>query len=321
MSVRRRLAVFFGILGISLGLTFSLLSAQNPEGSGNGLQLIKTRTEISGAKGEQREFSFSIKNITNSDLHLKAVLNDFESDGVTGTPKIIVDTKERNPYSLANMLQGLQDVDLKANETKELQFKVDIPANAAPGAYYGAIRYQVVPKDAASDADRQIALNASVAHLVFLEIPGEINEQIQVESLKILKDEKSGSFFLKSPNKASVSVKNLGNGFSRPFGKVNIDYFGKEAYSYDINNRDPRGIVLPNSTRTFTDDVKNISKPGKYNVIASVAYGSGGEVVSYKTSFWYVPAWVFIILALILITIGVGVSILYKRRFSRKKKS
>lgn len=319
MTFRRRIAVFIGILGISCGLAFSLATAQNDGGGGNGLQLIKTRTEISGAKGEQKTFSFSIKNITKSDLKLKAVLNDFESDGVSGTPRIIVDTRERNPYSLARMLQGLEDIELKADETKEVKFTADIPGDAAPGAYYGAIRYQVVPRENANDEERQIALNASVAHLVFLEIPGEINEQIQVESLKVLKGEKSGSFFLSSPNKVSVAVKNLGNGFSRPFGTVNVNYFSKEAYSYDVNKRDPRGIVLPNSSRTFTDDVKNISKPGKYNVIASVAYGSGGEVVSYKTSFWYVPVWVFVILALLLIVIGVGISLLYRKKFSRRK--
>jgi hypothetical protein len=306
-----------------MAASIQTLHAQNKEEAGNGLQVSPTRTEITGQPGEQKAFAISIKNVTKTSLSAKAVLNDFQSDNISGTPQIVVDTSQRTPYSLDKMLKGLQDIELKPGETKELKFTLDVPANVSPGAYFGAVRYQVVPKGN-TDAERQVALSASVAHLVFLEVPGEINEQIQIQSFKFQHGNKSHSLFFNAPDKAALSIKNLGNGFSRPFGNVTVNYFGKKVYSYDVNNTDPRGIILPNSSRTFFDDVKNIKKPGKYTAIAGAAYGNGGEVITYKSSFWYIPLWFLLLLIILLTAIVGGAYYVYRKRYgksvSKKKK-
>ena len=96
---------------------------------------------------------------------------------------------------------------------------------------------------------------------------------------------------------------------------MTINYFGKKVHSYEVNNSDPRGIVLPNSSRTFVDGLENIKKPGKYTAIVGVAYGNGAEVITYKSSFWYVPLWCLVVLAVLLIAIGVGARYFYKKRF------
>jgi hypothetical protein len=291
---------------------------------GNALQISPTRTEISANQGEQKPFTITLKNITQGELVAKAIVNDFSSDNETGIPQIIVDTSQRTPYSISSWIKGLSDVTLKPGETKEVKLSVDVPAGATPGAYFGAIRYALAPKDAKqSDEDRQVSLNASVAHIVFVEVPGNTVEQIKVESLVMQQGDKKGSFFFKAPNKSNLKIKNLGNGFSRPFGQVSISRaLGGQVYSYDVNNRDPRGIILPNSSRTFTDDIKNIKVPGKYTATASVAYGSGGEVVNYKSTFWYVPVWLIILLIVLAILLIAFIVAVYRKKytFHRKKK-
>ena len=291
---------------------------QNNGGSGSGLQLSPTRTEISGQPGERKTFKLTLKNVTQSEVTAQVALNDFESDGASGTPKIIVDTKQRTPYTLNNFLKNFNDVDLKAGESKDVNLAVEIPANAAPGAYFGALRYAAVPKGQnQSTTERQVALTASVAHLVFVEVPGDVNEQIAIDSLKASRSGKSGSFFLKKPDQIATAVKNQGNGFSRPFGKVSVNgWFGKEVYSYDVNNTDPRGIVLPKSSRTFLDSLKNVKLPGKYNLTASIAYGNGGEVVTYKSSFIYMPIWAIITLLVLIAAIAGGLYYVYRKRFA-----
>lgn len=318
--VLRRSIAFVASLAAILFLVLSIQhsSAQNGSDTGSGLQISPTRTEISSSSGETKSFSLTVKNITQGNLTAKAILNDFESDDATGTPKIVIDTSQRTPYSLSKMLQGLQDLELKPGEVKEVKLTLNVPGDVSPGAYFGAIRYQVVPKTG-TDAERQVALSASVAHLVFLEVPGQINEQIQIQSLKFQRGAKSSSFFIKAPDKASLAIKNLGNGFSRPFGSVTINYNGKKVHSYEVNNTDPRGIVLPNSSRTFTDGLSNIKKPGKYSAIVGVAYGSGSEVITYKSSFWYVPLWCIIVLLVLLVLIAVGIRYIYQKRFSTKQ--
>ncbi len=314
------------LLAIALTFVFSLAIAlpivkaqDSSQSQGSGLQLSPTRSDISGQPGDKKDFSIVLKNITQNEVTAQVFLNDFESDNITGTPKIIVDNRARTPYSLVNMLKGYSDIELKAGETKELKLSVEIPGDAAPGAYFGALRYAAVPKgQTQTDAQRQVALTASVAHLVFVEVPGNINEQIQVESLKAEQNGKTGTFFFKTPNRINLGVKNLGNGFSRPFGKVNVTGpFGKATYSYDVNNTDPRGIILPNSSRTFSDDSKNVKWPGKYNLTASVAYGNGGEVITYKSSFVYMPIWAIVALIVLILALAGGLYIIYRRKFAK----
>ena len=323
MLLRKKTGLLSAALVIAFSITVPLVSAQQPnQNSGSGLQLSPTRTDLTGQPGEKKTVSIILKNITQTDLTAQAFLNDFQSDNDSGTPQIIVDTTKRTPYTLAKMLKNLSNVDLKPGETKEVRHTLEIPGNAAPGAYFGALRYAAIPKGGIQNqADRQVSLTASVAHLVFVEVPGDINEQIQVENLKAQRNGKAGSFFFQSPNQVALSVKNKGNGFSRPFGKVNATGpFGAEVFSYDINNTDPRGIVLPDSARKFTNNVKGVKMPGKYNLTASIAYGNGGEVVTYKTSFIYMPLWAIAVLLLLVLLIAAALFYVYRRRYSKSAK-
>lgn len=320
--MRRVIMGLFGVVllaVVSLTLTKSLAAQQQ---SGSGLQISPTRTEISGSPGELKSFTINLKNITKGVLVAKAFVNDFGSDNVSGTPQIIVDQKETTPYSISKWIKGLGDVELQPGETKQIKLSADIPAGVSPGAYFGAVRYAAVPKgQSLNDKDRQVALTASVAHLVFLEVPGNVVEQIKIENVQMQNGDKKGWFFLKAPNKSNVTVKNLGNGFARPFGKVTINRaLGGQVYAYDVNNQEPRGIVLPNSTRVFTDDLKNIKVPGKYTATASIAYGNGGEVVNYKSSFWYIPIWLMVILGLLLVLIIAGIVYIYRKKYTYRSK-
>lgn len=299
------------------------VTAQQPgDNSGSGLQLSPTRTDLSGQPGETKTFSVIVRNITQTDVTAQVFLNDFQSDNSSGTPQIIVDDNQRTPYSLANMLKDFTDVDLKAGETKEIKLTVQIPTNASPGAYFGALRYAAIPKGRVqTEAERQVALTASVAHLVFVEVPGDINEQIQIESLRAQREGKGGSFFLQSPDQVALGVKNLGNGFSRPFGTVTVTGpFGRQVSSYEINNTDPRGIILPQSTRVFTDGVGGIKWPGKYTLTAAVAYGNGGEVVPFKSSFIFMPLWALIALLVVIVVLAGGGYFFYRKRYGKGSK-
>ncbi len=317
VSIRRNVFAFLGATFV-LAWLIAVVPQVSAQQNGSGLQLSPTRTELSGNPGEQKNFTISLKNITQGPLSAQVSLNDFESDNSTGTPKILVDTNNRTPYTLSKMVKGLRNIDLAAGETKEIKGTIDIPANASPGAYFGAVRYAIVPQGASSD-ERQIALNASVAHLLLVEVPGDVVQQIQIQSLLMQRNGEAGKFFVNKPDKAALAVKNLGNGFSRPFGKVTITSgFGKQVYSYDVNNTDPRSIVLPNSSRTYTDEVGSITLPGKYTATASVAYGNGAEVVTYKSAFWYLPLW-FIIALIVLIFAALVVSYTIYRKRSHKK--
>lgn len=313
----KRASVFVLILAVIF--TPAIIGAQdsNTTTGGNGLQIAPTRTELGLLPGESKVFSIDVKNITSGELQAEVSINDFESDGVTGNPQVFVDTSKRSPTTISNFVSGLGNFSLKPGEAKKVNVQVNIPKDVSPGAYYGIIRYAAIPKGGVlNDQERQLSLTASLGHLVLIEVAGDVNQQIQVESLKMQRNDKPGSIFFNKPDKSALAIKNLGNGFSRPFGNVIIkDFKGSEVYKYEVNDTTPKGVILPNSSRSFVNDIGGIKFPGRYTADANVIYNNGGEVVVYKTSFWYLPVWFLVsILALIVVTV-IAARIFYKRKY------
>ncbi|HEX5395042.1 MAG TPA: hypothetical protein VFW52_01695, partial [Candidatus Saccharimonadales bacterium] len=250
----------------------------------------------------------------------QASIYDFESDNNTGSPKILGESKGDNPHSISKFVSGLEDVPLKVGEQKKVTLPVQAPSNAVPGAYYGIIRYKAVPAGANAPAPGEVSLSASVGTIVLISVPGNVKEQVQLTGLHVYKDTTDATLFFDKPNKAGVEIKNLGNGFVKPFGTVEINNMaGKKIYSYQLNNTNPRATILPNSSRIFTDAIKNISGPGRYTVTASVSYGTGSQVLTLKKTFWYIPLWLAgIILAVLLLL--VLLAYLAYRRYRRDRK-
>lgn len=285
---------------------------------GSGLSISPTRTELRIERGKSDQVKVSIRNVTKGAIVAKPFVADFEADNETGEPKLLTDQNKHNSASIYSFVKGLADVPLNPGESKDLTYSVNIPGDASAGAYYGAITYRAVPASqaAAEGNGGEVALTANVASLVLVEVPGDITEKIQITSLKALQNGKGGSLFAHAPTKAAITIKNLGNSFAKPFGTVTVNNMsGKQIYSYEINNSTPRSNILPKTSRVFTDDIKNISKPGRYTITASISFGSGGEVITQKASFWYIPTWLLIVLLVLVVGIVVGTYLLYRRQY------
>jgi hypothetical protein len=312
MGIRRITAVLAALVVLaSSGI--GLVRAQEQQG-GSGLQISPTRTELNIQPGEVKDFTVTIKNVTQGDITVATFLNDFNADGETGQPKLVVDGSPRLPTSLQPFIKGIEDFDLRAGETKEVKFTLDVPTSYSAGGYFGALRFVALPKgDDRSKAERQVALNASVASIVLVQVEGNILESINVEKVEIRHNDKPSTLFINKPNKVAIDIQNKGNSFSKPFGTVQVlGMNGSEVYSYELNNKDPRGNILPLNSRTFVDDLQGIKSPGRYTVIANVTYGSGGEIVSQKVSFWYIPLWMVAVVVVLLVAIGGFVYMRYR---------
>lgn len=297
-------------------LLFTPIRTQAQTQGSNGLSITPTRFEFTIERGKSDLASIQIKNVTDQPILAKAYINDFEADGNTGNPKLIIDeSKERSSSSIKDFVLGLEDVEVPGGETKVVNLPIQVPENAAPGAYYGAIRFQSAKPDNDDIKSPQVALNASVAALVLIEVPGDITEKVEISSIGAYLDNKKGSIFTKKPSKVGIEVNNLGNGFSKPFGKVSVSGpWGKgEVLSYEINNTDPRGNVLPNSKRLFMNDLSGVSLPGRYTITANISHGRGGQVLTATTSFWFIPSWLIIILAVLLLALVAAAFFLYRK--------
>ena len=316
MMIVKGVAIY--LLVSSFSLTIASVAVAQEKVPGSGLRISPTRTELTLDRGKSASIKITLKNVSGGDVIAKADVNDFEAEGETGDPKLLVNQGDkRTPTSVAPFLSDVKDVSLKTDESKEISIPVNIPSNTASGAYYGVVRYSAIPATGQNEPGK-VSLTASVATLVLIEVPGNITQQIQLSDIIVYQRNKEATFFPKPPTDIGIRIKNTGNSFSKPFGRVVItnSFTNKEVYSYEMSNTTPRNNVLPGTTRVFKDALKNVSKPGRYTITAGISHGSGGEVITKRVSFWYIPGWLMFVL--VVIVIGLLVSVFYLVRKLKK---
>jgi hypothetical protein len=325
MNIAKRLSILALGAGLFFNIFSGLASAATNTAPGSGLSISPLHNQFTLDPGQTASLQINVKNITNNAVLAKAYVNDFKSDNNTGNPVIITDPNKQLPTSIKKFVH-VQDVQLAVGEKKQVTVPVSIPADATPGAYYGIIRFRAIPAGSQTPAEGEVSLSASVGTIVLIQVKGNLKESAQLSALKVYSGNSSGTFFFKKPNKASVEINNLGNSFIQPFGKVALNNMGgKTIYSYELNNTNPRSTVLPGSKRNFIDPLKNINKPGRYTISASIALGDGSDVLVSQKTFWYITGWMLATVFIVLAVIAAATFIAYRhykrsRRHNRKSR-
>jgi hypothetical protein len=311
--------LLFGFTAIfSLSVLIGVANAQSAR-PGSGLSISPLHNQLTLDPGQSTTIKLNIKNITQNQVLAKAYINDFTADNDTGNPVIVTDPNKQLPTSVKKFVK-VSDVPLAVGEKKEVTIPINIPAGTTPGAYYGVLRYQAVPAGANAPGAGQVSLSASVGSLVLIQVKGNLVEKAQLSGLRVYNGNRSGTFFFQKPNQVGVQISNLGNSFVQPFGKVVVtNTSGKQIYSYEINDVNPRANVLPGSRRVFKDPIKNINKPGRYKVTASISFGDGSNVLVSQKTFWYLTGSMVAIALAVLAALAVLTFLAY-RRYAKAKR-
>lgn len=286
----------------------SLASAQSTGTNANGIKVSPVRTDLTINPGETKTVTVTVQNITTVDSTFHAIINDFVAgNNENGQPALILDEKEFAPsHSLKRFISPVTDVPIPANSSKDIKVKITVPGNAAAGGYYGAIRF--VPAGS-PDPNKNVSLAASVGSLMLVKVPGDVKENLTLESFDVRTSEQAesgSSFFASNKNLYAVArFKNVGNVHEQPFGKVQLKKGDKVLQVVEINNADPRGNVLPDSTRRFSAKLDKVGLWGKYTVEGNFGYGANGQLLSGKSTFYVVPL-AFIIGVIVVIALIVA---------------
>jgi hypothetical protein len=290
--------------------------------STNVLKISPVRTDIQIKPGETKTVRTVVTNLTSSAITVRPIQNDFIAGDESGTPALILDADKKAPtHSLKQYMKPLSDVTIAANKSEAVIVTLAVPASAQAGGYFGAVRF--APTD--PNGGGQVNLNASVASLILMTVPGETVEKVDLTDFSIKQDGVAGSFFQKSENlSASVRFQNKGNLQAGPLGKISVKNGDKVVYEADFNNKDPKDVILPDSARKWEVPLKNISGFGNYTVSATFTYGTKNQTIEVERSFWVVPLG-YIIAAvvglIVLVLLGVGIWLFlrgYKKRVLRK---
>lgn len=290
--------------------------------STNVLKVSPVRTDVQIQPGETKTVRTVVSNLTSSPITIRPIENDFIAGDEKGTPALILDADKFAPtHSLKKFMKPLADVTIPAGKAQAVEVTIAVPAGTQAGGYFGAVRF--APTD--PNGGGQVNLNASVASLILMTVPGETVEKIDLTDFNIQQDGTSGTFFQKSENlSATVRFQNKGNLQAGPFGKVSVKNGDKVLYEADFNNKDPRDMILPDSARRWDIPLDKISGFGNYTVSATFTYGTKNQTIEVSRSFWVVPLGVIIaavVALLIVIALAVGIWLFlrnYKKRVLRK---
>jgi hypothetical protein len=296
----RLLSIVIALVGI-LVVGNSLVSAQ-AQNTGSGIYISPVRTELVVSPGETKTVTVTVKNVTSATATYKVIVNDFiAGDNELGQPALILDDNKYAPsHSLKRHIAAIPNVTVNPGESKDVKVSISMPKDAAGGGYFGAVRFLAV----GGKQGQNITLSASVGSLILVRVPGDIKESMTLASFDVRKSETSNSassFFTSNKNLYVMArFKNTGNVHEQPFGKIILKKGDKVLQTTEINNTDPKGNVLPDSIRRFSVKLNKVGMWGKYTVEGNFGYGTTGQLISGKTSFFVLPL-ILIIVGLIVL--------------------
>jgi hypothetical protein len=316
-----RRVVAAGIAGFSIAI-FTAVPTLAQTRSGNGFRISPVRSEYTIEKGHGETLNITIENPSDAPTRARGVVNDFvASDKEDGEPRLILDENAAAPRNSFKSLVGtIPEVDLAGKQKKDIQVAINVPSDANAGGYYGAIRF--VPINAQGQEQGNVGLTASVGTIVLVRVPGNLKERLDLVQLSAAQNGKTKNFFTSGNLQVVTRLKNEGDIHVKPFGRVIVkDIFGHTVSSQEFNSgKDPdsRANILPASTRRFTDNLPKRKWLGRYTIEANLGYTQGsGELISAKSTFWYMPLWSLIALLILILVVVGGITWLINR-FKRK---
>ena len=261
-------------------------------GTGQALEIAPPLENITGNPGQKITLKIQLRDVAKTDLIVSEEINDFVANGEDGTPKILIDKNNDNPYSIKDWISPLPSFTIKPGDIQTLTVVINIPKDASPGGHYGVIRFTGTPPKLKGTG---VSLSASLGTLVLLRVNGPVKEKLSVQEFSVSHNGKTGKLFESPPIDFVEKITNSGNIHEEPTGHIIVkNMFGKTIAGFNVNT--PPRNILPASTRKFTQPLDktilgNKRLFGRYTADFKLVYGSGKDkkVINTQLSFWIIP--------------------------------
>jgi hypothetical protein len=228
-SVMTSFATLCGALTVLFGATFAPVYAatssktptQSVTGAGNGIKISPVHSDMTINPGQSVTLDVFVTNVTAQAATFQVIANDFTASGdESGDPAVLLNPKDSAPsHGLKQYIAPIDNVTIKPQESKDIKVVISMPANVAPGGYYGAVR--IAPASTQLQSGKNIALSASVASLILVKVPGDLKEQVSIASFDARSGDRSRSIFIHNNDiNGVVRFQNEGNIQEQPFGKI-----------------------------------------------------------------------------------------------------
>jgi len=323
MKFKKIKVVLFLIFSLSF---FAFIPAKTTKAQAIGIKISPTKTEEMVNPGDVLNEKIKVTNESNSAKTFFVYLRDFKAAGETGIANLIAPGSEPGPYLSSWINITDQGLELAPSEEKTIDFTINVPKNAGPGGYYGAVVFGTEPpKINVTGEERGAAMSIAqqAASLILLRVSGDIIEVADIREFTTDKRIYSLPFEIKFLTR----IENTGNVHVKPRGEIFIkNMLGQEVTKIYFN--DVGANVLPGTIRRFEDSWPGTRGLGKYQAALILSFGTsaeqggqGKQTLYLENTFWILP-WKIIIptvLALTLLIILISLLLKFYKNKAVKK--
>lgn len=269
---------------LSMGISKPVLA----EDKGAGYSITPNIFELKANPGDKLDEVISIYNGGSQNLNIGVSKENLKPIGDVGQVQV---TNEEVLPSLKNwIVPEISDFTLAKNQTKNIKFSINVPANASPGGHFGTVLFGTAPVSIEGGGS---AIAQKIGALVLLTISGDVQEKANITKFTTEKK----SYFKNDPINFNISVENKSNVYIRPRGYVVInDIFGRKVAQITVDGKN----ILPGATRKIPLKYKQKHFFGPYTTTLTLVYGSTNQNLNASTGFGVWPLKTIIIFAIII---------------------
>jgi len=249
-----------------------------------GLIVSPPLVEKSVSPGESVSDVIKVTNPTTSVLSVSVSVKDFVAKGETGDRTFINSADNTSPYVLGKWISFDDKFTLGANESKDIEYSVNVPKDAEPGGHYAVILFSPTTNDSSTNDSSGAIIMPSVGPTLLITVNGDIKYNAKIKEFSTEKN-----FYLESKNKINFKTRFENNGSVHvvPTGNIVIkNTLGKTVSTIDVNKE--KSHVLSDSIRAFNSSWEKSYGFGLYKATLTLNYGDG-KTMSGDVSFWIIP--------------------------------
>lgn len=311
-----RITVFINIFCFLFCFVFLTAPVSAQEANSLTLTISPPLLKVNINPGEKYNSQITVVNNNNISQQIYVSAQDFKSNSQGGAEFIPAGEEGSYKYSLSRWLEFEQGpVEIPAQQSRDIPFTINLPADAEPGGHYAALLVGTKPAEKISGTGISVA--SMLASLIMVQAKGDTEEKGDIREFSTDK-----KFYDNAKVNFKVNFNNSGNVHLQPRGEIKIyNFFNQEKGSIAINQQSEYGNVLPNSSREWQfawSKKTSLLDMGRYKAVLFLTFGqSAQETVSQTLFFWLVfvkPLLIILGSSLLLVIL----IILLIRRYIRK---
>jgi len=260
--------------------------------------------------GDKWEGVLHIINQSTSPLSFTADIQDYVVIDNVGTPNLLPPGALDERFAASNWIAVFpQTFTLTPGQRQDVDYYIQVPANARPGGHYAAIMY--TPQNLDNTKGTGVAVEQKTGTLFYLTVKGPIKEQAMISKFFANPFQETG------PVNILTQITNFGDLHVNPTGYIKVsDILGRvKILPLDRHNIFPGGV-----TRDYENSFSGLFI-GRFRAELVATYGTNNNLpLTAVVYFWIFPWRLTLVLILVIIAV-ILLTLYFKKRREGKGKS